>query len=109
MKYQSKTIVTIASIEILHTLLLGTLDPQGLTKSRSAVETRDRSFSGFEDLALKGGGVKLLVHSSKGRGFKGEGYLRQLGEPRGALGKTREYWGVLSYLPPLDPPPLRIP
>ena len=45
----------------------------------------------------------------KGRGSKGEGYLRQLGEPRGALGKTREYWGVLSYLRPLDPPPLRVP
>ena len=42
-------------------------------------------------------------------GFKGEGYLRHLGEPREALGNTREYWGVLSYLSPLDPPPLRIP
>ena len=45
----------------------------------------------------------------KGGGSKGEGYLRHLEEPRGALGNTREYSGVLSCLSPLDPPPLRIP
>ena len=41
----------------------------------------------------------------KGGGSKGEGYLRHLGEPRGALGNTREYWGVLSYLTPWTPLP----
>ena len=40
----------------------------------------------------------------QGGASKGEGYLKHLREPRGALGNTREYWGVLSYLPPLDPP-----
>ena len=38
-----------------------------------------------------------------------EAYLRPLREPRRALEKTREYWGVLSYLPDLEPIPLRIP
>ena len=34
-------------------------------------------------------------------GSKREGCVRHLGEPREALGNTREYWEVLSYLPPL--------
>ena len=42
------------------------------------------------------------TQQKQGRRSTGEGYLRQLGEPRGALealGKTREYWEILSYLP----------
>ena len=31
----------------------------------------------------------------------------QLGKPRGALEKTREYWGVSSCLPTFDPPSLK--
>ena len=46
--------------------------------------------------------------SSKERG-PGDGYLRQLGTDRGALGNTNQYLGVLSYLHPLDHPALRIP
>ena len=52
---------------------------------------------------------KILYGVLQGGGSKEEVYLRHLGEPRGALGNTREYWGVLSYLSPSDPPPLRIP
>ena len=40
----------------------------------------------------------------QGRGSKRDGYLRQLGEPKGAFENAREYSGVLSHLPPLDPP-----
>ena len=36
-------------------------------------------------------------------GSRGEGYVRQLGEPRRALGMTREHWEGLSYLPPWTP------
>ena len=39
------------------------------------------------------------------RSLRGEGYRRQLGEPSGGLGKTREYWRVLSYLHSLYTPP----
>ena len=49
--------------------------------------------------------VERLLGVLEERGSKGEGYLRQLGESRGALGKPGEYWEVLSYLSPLDPPP----
>ena len=59
---------------------------------------------------------QALFGALREEGPRGGGYLRHLGEPRGALGNTRgalgntrEYWGVLSYLSPLDPPPLRIP
>ena len=31
-----------------------------------------------------------------GKGVQRKGDLKHLGEPRGALGKTREYWGVFS-------------
>ena len=47
----------------------------------------------------------FVMGSLRGGGARG-GYLRQLGKPRQGLGKTSEYWGVLSYLLPLDPPPL---
>ena len=36
-------------------------------------------------------------HTRVAGGFQGECFLRHLGEPRRALGDTREYWGVLSY------------
>ena len=47
---------------------------------------------------------RLLVLGSL-RVSKGEGYLRHLWEPRGILGNTGEYWGVLAYLSPWGPPP----
>ena len=43
----------------------------------------------------------------RGGGLGGQGYLRHLGELRGALKNTREYWKVLSYLSPLEPPSLQ--
>ena len=54
-------------------------------------------------------GTQTLNHGIlKGREAKGEGYLRHLGEPREPK-RTRESWGVLSHLPPLEPPPLKVP
>ena len=35
------------------------------------------------------------------------GSTGDLGEPRVALGNSREYWGVVSYPPALEPPSLK--
>ena len=40
---------------------------------------------------------------SKNEGSKGDGYLNELGEPRGAVGDNREYWGWGGYLPAWTP------
>ena len=51
----------------------------------------------------------LICGILKGGGSKGEGYLKHLREPRGALGNTKGVLGSLKLPTPLDPPPLRIP
>ena len=58
---------------------------------------------GFNESALIGKWYirpKSYHHTVMGSlrgGSKGDGYLRHLGEPRGALGNIKEYWRVSSY------------
>ena len=51
----------------------------------------------------------FLYRILKGGWFRGGGYKESLGDSKGIFGSTRENSGSLGYLPPLDPPPLRIP
>ena len=44
----------------------------------------------------------------KGGWFKGEGCKESLGNLKATLGSTRENWGLVGYLSPLEPPPIRI-
>ena len=69
----------------------------------------ERGSSAYVSLRFREVFERLLRMLLKGRGSKGEGYLRQIGEPRGTLGTD---WGVLGRLKlptPVGHPCLRIP
>ena len=51
---------------------------------------------------------RWLLNVQRFEGSLGEGYLRHLGEPKGALGNAR-YWEVFKLPTPLPPRPLRMP
>ena len=49
-------------------------------------------------------GPDFLMGPLRGGGSKWEGFLRQLGERRGALGKTKGVFGSLNLPTPFGPP-----